>query len=60
MPKVKNKGGITSPRGDIGAMRAEYAATAGCTFKNGGRVMKASSAFKGMKVNASKEGNSPR
>lgn len=59
MTKVKNKGNISSPKGDIGAMRGEHASTVGATFKNGGKVMKAASYFGSATPNASKKGNNP-
>ena len=45
MPKVKVKGGLTSPTGDIGAKRAEFASKAIKPFKGDGRVMKAAGKF---------------
>lgn len=59
MPKVKVKGGISSPSGDIGVKRAEFATKAVKPFKGDGKVMKASSYFGSAKPFASKEGNNP-
>ncbi len=56
---VKVKGDITSPSGDIGAKRAEFATTAIKAFKGDGKVMKAASYFGSATPRASKEGNNP-
>ena len=59
MTKVKVKGNISVPSGDLGAKRGEHASTVGATFKNGGKVMKAASYFGSATPNASKKGNNP-
>jgi hypothetical protein len=56
---VKIKGGITSPSGDIGAMRQEHATTAIKAFKGDGEVVKTAGKFGALRVTASKAGNSP-